>query len=231
MWEKTINETDGIVKLIDMIPKDSDKPAFQAITDAARVSFLGESKGYEKDKKLLEYLIAHKHDSPLEMVSMKFFVRAPVLVWWQCVRHRHFSYNFQSGRYVQFEENDFYKPLQWRKQSKDNKQGSDGRIENEQHILSLLNSNDETLSDLFENHYRDSHAIYKTLIDNGVAKEMARLFLPFLATQYDAIVFGNLRAWLHFIELRTGNDAQYEIRLYANAIKECIQYYIPELFG
>ncbi|RMG85621.1 MAG: thymidylate synthase (FAD), partial [Chloroflexi bacterium] len=64
-----------------------------AIVNAARVSFLGESKGEERDKKLLFYLMRHRHTSPFEMVEFKFRVRAPLVVWWQWVRHRTWHMN------------------------------------------------------------------------------------------------------------------------------------------
>ncbi|PJF40106.1 MAG: thymidylate synthase (FAD), partial [Phototrophicales bacterium] len=93
-------------------------PGDLAIVNAARVSFLGESKGDERDKKLLFYLLRHRHTSPFEMVEFKFRVRAPLVTWWQWVRHRTWNMNAQSGRYTPFEENDFYVPSVWRKQSR-----------------------------------------------------------------------------------------------------------------
>ncbi|OQY37166.1 MAG: hypothetical protein B6243_01215 [Anaerolineaceae bacterium 4572_5.2] len=79
-----------------------------AIINAARVSFLGESKGAEADKKLLFYLMKHRHTSPFEQVEFKFRVHAPLVTWWQWVRHRTWNFNAQSGRYTPFEEDSFY---------------------------------------------------------------------------------------------------------------------------
>src|SRR2546430_15706780 len=73
-----------------------------AIVNAARVSFLGESKGDDKDKKLLFYLMRNYHTSPFEMVEFKFRCRAPLVSYWQWVRHRTSSVNAQSGRYTEF---------------------------------------------------------------------------------------------------------------------------------
>ena len=95
------------------------------------VSFLGESKGTERDKKLLFYLMQHRHTSPFEMVEFKFRVRAPLVTYWQWARHRTWSYNAQSGRYTAFEEDDFYVPDAWRLQSADNKQASEGELSDE----------------------------------------------------------------------------------------------------
>ena len=113
----------GWIELIDLMPHpDSKVGGDLAIVNAARVSFLGESKGPDRDKKLLFYLLRHRHTSPFEMVEFKFRVRAPLVTWWQWVRHRTWNMNAQSGRYTPFHENDFYVPDPWRKQSPDNKQ-------------------------------------------------------------------------------------------------------------
>src|SRR5438093_280044 len=66
-----------------------------SIVNAARVSFLGESKGPDKDKKLLFYLLRNSHTSPFEMVEFKFRIRCPLITWWQMVRHRTLSLNLQ----------------------------------------------------------------------------------------------------------------------------------------
>lgn len=120
----------GWIELVDMMPHpDSDISGDLSIVNAARVSFLGESKGPERDKKLLFYLLRHRHTSPFEMVEFKFRVRAPLVTWWQWVRHRTWNMNAQSGRYTPFQENDFYVPDVWRKQSRDNKQASEGTLD------------------------------------------------------------------------------------------------------
>ncbi|MCB0195247.1 MAG: FAD-dependent thymidylate synthase, partial [Anaerolineae bacterium] len=163
----------GWVELQDIMGDDI------AIVNAARVSFLGESKGDEKDKKLLFYLLRHRHTSPFEQVEMKFRVRAPVLVWWQWARHRTWHYNAQSGRYTPFREDDFYVPTVWRKQSKDNKQASEGVIDpNEADALTV-----EMLK-----HFDEGFALYERALAAGVAREQARLFLPGFAVYYTWVV-------------------------------------------
>jgi thymidylate synthase (FAD) len=226
----------GFVELLDMMPHPATMPdgyhAFMAITDAARTSYLGEGKGYEKDKALLDYLIAHHHDSPLEMVQFKFRIYAPVVVWWQLVRHRTFSFNLQSGRYVEFGEDEFYSPSKWRKQATDNKQGSNGVLsaEDERAILDTISTSTPSLTELFNAHYLFSHRIYELLVAGGVAKEQARLFLPFAATYYTGVVSCDLRNLLHFIGLRDASEAQSEIRAYARAMREIVAEHLPELF-
>ena len=182
-----------------------------SIVNAARVSFLGESKGGDKDKKLLFYLLRNHHTSPFEMVEFKFRIRAPLVTWWQLVRHRTLSMNLQSGRYTPFEENDFYVPDVWRFQAKDNKQASEGALED---------ADGAALTRELVEHYAHSYALYEAALAKGVAREMARLFLPGFAVYYTGIIKVDAHNLLHFLRLRMAPDAQYEIRIYAAAIYE-----------
>jgi thymidylate synthase (FAD) len=193
----------GWVELQDVMGDDL------SIVNAARVSFLGESKSEEADKKLLFYLLRHRHTSPFEQVEFKFRVRAPVLVWWQWVRHRTWHVNAQSGRYTPFQENDFYHPLSWRRQSESNKQGSEGEIDSD---------DAERLSALLAEHYQHSFGLYQQALQAGVAKEQARLFLPGFASYYIWVCKVDAHNLMHFLSLRMAPDAQAEIRAYAQAI-------------
>lgn len=202
----------GFVELVDMMPHpDREVSGDLAIVNAARVSFLGESKGDEKDKRLLFYLMRHRHTSPFEMVEFKFRCRAPLITWWQWVRHRTWSMNAQSGRYTPFEENDFYVPDVWRKQAKSNKQASEGEVE------------DELGADLTEkliSHYQQGFEYYQQALEAGVSKEMARLYLPGFSVYYTWVTKVDAHNLMHFLRLRMAGDAQYEIKVYAQAIYE-----------
>jgi thymidylate synthase (FAD) len=193
----------GWVELQDVMGDDL------AIVNAARVSFLGESKGGEKDKKLLMYLIAHRHTSPFEQVEFKFRVRAPVVTWWQWVRHRTWNMNAQSGRYVAFEEDDFHLPTVWRKQSPSNKQASLGQVTDEE--------GRELSTDLL-GHYERGYTLYRKALEMGVAREQARLFLPGFSVYYTWVTKVDAHNLMHFLALRMADEAQYEIRVYAQAI-------------
>jgi thymidylate synthase (FAD) len=200
----------GWLELVDMMPHpDTDIAGDLAIVNAARVSFLGESKGTERDKKLLFYLMRHRHTSPFEMVEFKFRVRAPLVTWWQWARHRVWNYNAQSGRYTPFEENDFYVPNVWRRQAKDNKQASEGEVtdDDNQHLTQAL-----------VEHYERSYQLYEDALAKGVSKEMARLFLPGFSVYYTWVVKVDAHNLMHFLKLRMAPDAQHEIRVYAQAI-------------
>lgn len=195
----------GWVELQDLMGDDN------AIVAAARTSFLGESKGSDKDKKLLFYLLRHRHTTPFEMVEFKFRVRAPVVTWWQWVRHRTFSFNAQSGRYTPFEEDDFYvvQPDAWRRQSPSNKQASEGLMEEA-----------GWLSEALQGHYEEGYRLYQQALEAGVAREQARLFLAGFGVYYIWVAKIDAHNLMHFLKLRMAPDAQYEIRAYAQAIYE-----------
>jgi thymidylate synthase (FAD) len=195
----------GWIELQDVMGDD------RAIVNAARVSFLGENKGPERDKKLLFYLLQHHHTSPFEQVEFKFRCRAPVVTWWQWVRHRTWHVNAQSGRYTAFEENDFYIPAAWRLQAADNKQASEGE---------LSGPAAEALTNKLLAHYDQAFALYQEALDAGVAREMARLFLPGFSLYYTWVLKVDAHNLMHFLRLRMAPDAQYEIRAYAWAIYE-----------
>ncbi|MBL8147316.1 MAG: FAD-dependent thymidylate synthase [Anaerolineae bacterium] len=203
----------GWIELVDIMPHPATGiNGDLAIVNAARVSFLGESKGLDADKKLLFYLLRNQHTSPFEMVELKFRVRAPLLVWWQWVRHRTFhfqSVNAQSGRYTEFDEDDFYVPDVWRRQAKSNKQASEGELVPEASAEFL-----DKLTAFYDEGYR----LYKDAVDAGVSREMARLFLPGFSVYYTWVVKVDAHNLMGWLRLRMASDAQYEIRVYADAI-------------
>jgi thymidylate synthase (FAD) len=202
----------GWIELIDLMPHPASGVSGDvAIVNAARVSFLGESKGPEQDKKLLFYLLRHRHTSPFEMVEFKFRIRAPLVTWWQWARHRVWNYNAQSGRYTPFEENDFYVPGTWRKQARDNKQASEGELSPETAAA---------LTRKLMDHYQEGYHLYNEALELGVSKEMARLFLPGFSVYYTWVTKVDAHNLMHFLRLRMADDAQYEIRVFAQAIYE-----------
>ncbi|MBN2306268.1 MAG: FAD-dependent thymidylate synthase [Anaerolineae bacterium] len=195
----------GWIELQDIMGDDL------AIVNAARVSFLGESKGPERDKKLLFYLMEHRHTSPFEQVEFKFRVRAPLVTWWQWVRHRTWHVNASSGRYTAFEEGDFYVPEEWRLQSRDNKQASEG---------ALTGPDSDALTGKLRAHYEAAFNLYQEALDAGIARELARLFLPGFAVYYTWVIKVDAHNLIHFLRMRMAPDAQHEIRVYAWAIYE-----------
>jgi len=121
------------------------------------------------------------------------------------------NFNAQSGRYVPFEENDFYVPDIWRKQSTSNKQASSGEV--------TLEENQELTNDLLA-HYEQGYRLYQKALNMGVAREQARVFLPGFSVYYTWICKVDAHNLMHFLSLRLPQEAQYEIRVYAEAIYE-----------
>ncbi len=212
----------GYVELIDHMGTED------AVVDAARVSFGKEASAYTdlQNAGLLRYLIEHHHETPFEMVVYKFRVKAPVAVWWHWTRHRLASYNFISGRYVPFDETEVYHPTEWRKQSKDNKQGSDGVVDEHVQFLSVGYHFGEAIAEEYAQYFD----LYQDMLDTGVARKQARLALPFYACYYEAIVLMNARSLGNFLNLRRGQDAQSEIRDYADALFKIVSSTHPKLF-
>lgn len=211
----------GFVELIDWMG-DDDAPV-----DAARVSFAKGAAQYTKEQndKLTRYLLDHNHGTPFEMVVFKFRVRAPVVTWWQWVRHRIASYNFVSGRYVPFDEKAVHRVANdaWRMQSTSNKQGSSGEcLQHERGAM--LNADVSAL-------YERAFALYDEMLALGIAKEQARLVLPFAACYYEAIVLMNARSLMNFLTLREDAHAQHEIRVYAQAVRAIVARTHPRLFA
>jgi len=211
----------GYVEMLDTMPAfDADG----AVIQAARVTHLEGSKGDEKDARLLDYLMRNQHTSPFEMVEFKFRVKAPLVVFWQWVRHRTFhfqSINSQSGRYSEFTEGEVYQPYKWRKQSTSNHQGSSGLIDSDE---------SDALDIVLDQHYKSCFEKYNYALEVGVAKEMARLFLPAFAVYYTWIVKVDMHNLFAFLKLRLADDVQDEMYEYAVAIFHLAKIYAPKSF-
>lgn len=215
------------VELQDLMPHPkTDVRPDEAIVNAARVSHLGDSKGREKDKKLLFYLFKHKHTSPFEMVEYKFRISAPVIVWWQWVRHRTINLNMQSGRYTRYSDEDrmTIQPNAWRLQSKTNHQASEegafASLAAQKAALRKAGFSQDNFSQALDDYYTYAYTLYEAALSVNVSREQARVFLPAWATTYIGVVKVDMHNLLNFCRLRMADDAQYEIRLYANAIYE-----------
>jgi len=212
--EKAAGETyqvldKGFVKLVDFMGGD------QRAVESARVTFGSASKGEEKDRKLVEYLLAHAHHTPFEHSVFQFHVKLPIFVARQWMRHRMASYNEISARYTEVLE-EFYIPAEFRVQDKINRQGSakSGTLDNTGLLAVYKRSLDE------------SYEAYRGLIEAGVAREMARMVLPVAQyTQFHWTV--NARSLMNFLSLRMDSHAQLEIQEYANAISKIFKARMP----
>ena len=195
------------VELFDFMGSD------QKIADCARVSYGLENNGKSTD--LLYYLMENDHSSPFEMGELVVKATAPLYIADQWKRHRTFSYNQISLRYTEAKNESFFIPETLRIQSKTNKQGSNGAVDNQDLCqLTMLAS------------IQNSFETYNILLANGVAREQARAVLP-TATNTTFICKGNLKNWLHFIKLRQHETAQEEIRWFADKVADMIAEKFP----
>lgn len=203
----------GFVRLVDSMGDDN------AIVQAARVSYGKGTKKVTQDRGLIRYLMRHRHTTPFEMVEFKFHCKMPIFVARQWVRHRTANINEYSMRYSEARD-DFYIPEKKdiHFQSKVNKQGRD--------IEDVPDELKEKVIRYFEEMSQKSFAIYQELNDAGIARELARAVIP--VNIYTEWYWKNdLHNTLHFLHLRMDSHAQYEIRVYAEAMAEYVKNIAP----
>ena len=211
----------GYIEVVDKLGDDLTP------VNAARVSFGGRSDTFEeKDRKLSKFLIKHKHFSPFRHQHVMFIIKAPEFVMRQWYKHvvgiettsahvtKDHAWNEISGRYVPYDE--FYEPTEFRKQSEDNKQASDGLVEDQ--IKATM---------MWREAQTKTIETYKELLDMGMAKEQARSILPL--TVYTKVWWtASFQSVMNFIELRDEPTSQIEIQEYARALKEIMLDIFPE---
>jgi len=189
-----------------------------AIVQAARVSYGQGTSKVSQDRGLIRYLMRHRHTTPFEMVEFKFHCKMPIFVARQWVRHRTANINEYSLRYSEARD-EFYMPepehIQF--QSALNKQGRSGEVpvELKQKVFDYFKKNSER-----------SFALYQELNEAGVARELARSLLP--VNIYTEWYWKNdLHNLLHFIGLRSDGHAQYEIRVFSDAMAHYVKEKAP----
>jgi thymidylate synthase (FAD) len=206
----------GFVRVVDTMGDDS------AVVQAARVSYGSGTKGVREDRDLIRFLLRQRHTSPFEMAEIKLHCKMPIFVARQWVRHRTANINEVSARYSEL-PGDFYIPDldQIREQSGTNKQGRGDAV------LDTLAHN---FRDSTQGHSLNSYAAYGADLQSGIARELARINLPLnIYTEwYWKVDVHNL---LHFLNLRADGHAQYEIRVYADAILKFVEEWMPETHG
>jgi len=181
----------------------------QLIESAARVSYQAGTRKVSDTKNLIRYLYRNNHHSPFELPNLTFHLKMPLFVIQQLLRHRTAKLNQESHRYSEIKD-EFYElnKNEWRLQSNNNKQGSNGTLNLEEGIL-CSSEQDVLLS--------KSYTIYEDRINRGIAKEIARKDIPH--SVYSQMYWqSDLRNLLHFLKLRCDSHAQQEIRNYANVI-------------
>ena len=213
----------GYIELVDTLGDDLTP------VNAARVSFGGRSDTFEeKDRKLSKFLIKHKHHSPFRHQHAMFILKAPEFVMRQWYKHvvgiettsssvtKDHAWNEISGRYIPVQE--YYYPDVWRKQSDDNKQASEGELDELQQ---------KRMTQMYGEYMRQVEMTYERMVEAGMAKEQARIVLPL--SQYTLVYWtASFQSIMNFIELRDEPTAQWEIQKYAKALKEIMLDIFPE---
>lgn len=206
----------GFIRVIDYMGDDA------AIVQAARVSYGAGTKHVQNDEGLIRYLMRHWHSTPFEMCEVKLHVKLPVFVARQWIRHRTANVNEYSARYSILDR-EFYIPApeQLAAQSTVNNQGRGEVLQGEEaaRVLDLLKSDANRAYDHYE-------AMLSQDGQQGLARELARMNLPAnIYTQWYWKV--DLHNLFHFLRLRADPHAQYEIRVYAEAIAAAVKDWVP----
>ena len=210
--EKHLVGSHGYVVLVDYMGNDA------AIVQAARVSYGAGTKSVRDDRGLIRYLMRHHHTTPFEMVELKFLVRLPIYVARQWIRHRTASVNEYSARYSIVPDEFDLPPLEEiRRQSTRNRQGRGDPLPPES--AARFRSELERVSS-------DAYRVYAKALEDGVARETARMVLP-LAYYTEWYWKINLHNLLHFLSLRLDPHAQEEIRLYAAELAKIARVVAP----
>jgi len=207
----------GFVAVIDYMGNDG------SIVQAARTSYGKGTKSVNEDRGLIRYLFRHTHTTPVEMCELKLFIKAPMDLWRQWIRHRTASVNEYSTRYSEaLDETAKTDPDAWRLQSAGNKQGSAGTLVEwpaGQTPIGYGGSPGGWLSQQETLLHEMARDVYDERIQLGIAREQARKDLP-LSTYTQAYWKIDLHNLFHFLALRMDSHAQQEIRDYANLIGE-----------
>jgi len=207
----------GFVRLVDYMGGDD------RIVQTARVSYGEGTKTIREDAGLIDYLLRHEHTSPFEHVIFELHCKMPIFVARQWIRHRTARLNEISGRYSVMKD-EFYLPPreQITLQSLDNKQGREKEavpVELQDKVLELLKKDQSA-----------SYTNYSKILDDGIARELARINLP-LSMYTEWYWQMDLKNMLHFLKLRMDSHAQWEIQEYARAIAILVQAVCPKAYG
>lgn len=214
----------GFVRVIDYMGDDS------AVVQAARVSYGKGTKKVTEDRGLIHYLMRHRHSTPFEMCEIKFHVKLPIFVARQWIRHRTANVNEYSARYSILDR-EFYIPApeHLAAQSASNRQGRGQVLQGAEaaRVLDLLKADSERAYDDYA--WMLNEAEDGAVVDDGrqgLARELARmnLSLNFYTQWYWKV---DLQNFMHFLSLRADAHAQYEIRIYAEAMLDVLRRWVP----
>ena len=217
----------GVVRVIDYMGDDA------AVVQAARVSYGKGTKKISDDAGLINYLLRHRHTTPFEMCEIKYHVKLPIFVARQWIRHRTANVNEYSARYSVLDR-EFYVPEEdhLAAQSSSNRQGRGNILSGKEakRVLEILREDAQMTYDHYIEMLNESEE--GNIIDvskEGLARELARMNLT-LSTYTQWYWKTDLHNLLNFLSLRADTHAQYEIRVYADAMMETLRRWCPITF-
>jgi thymidylate synthase (FAD) len=218
----------GFVRVIDYMGDDG------AIVQAARVSYGRGTRKVSEDAGLIRYLMRHRHSTPFEMCEIKYHVKLPIFVARQWIRHRTANVNEYSARYSILDR-EFYIPApeHLAAQSAANRQGRGAVLGGEEaaRVLGLLREDATRCYDHYAEMLNETDAGEAADPSRqGLARELARMNLT-LNTYTQWYWKTDLHNLLHFLSLRADAHAQYEIRVYAEAMLRTVEAWVPAAFA
>ena len=202
----------GFIRVIDYMGNDD------SIAEAARVSYGEGTKKTRDNRGLIRYLMRHDHSSPFEMCELKLHVKMPIFVARQWVRHRTANVNEVSARYSVLDD-EFYIPgcSSVAKQSSVNNQGRGEMMDDGRRQSAIADMETNSLA---------SHRRYSRFLEDGMARELARIVLP-VNTYTEWYWKSDLSNILKFLKLRSDSHAQHEIREYADTLMDIVKDWVP----
>ena len=217
----------GFIRVVDYMGDDA------AVVQSARVSYGRGTKAANEDRGLIRYLMRHRHSTPFEMCEIKYHIKLPIFIARQWIRHRTANVNEYSARYSVLDR-EFYvpQPEQLAAQSSDNRQGRGAVLQGAEaeRVLRLLRDDATQTYDHYLDMLNEDEAGQPLDASrSGLARELARMNLT-LNTYTQWYWKTDLHNLLHFLSLRADAHAQYEIRVYAEAMLKTVQAWVPHCY-
>ncbi len=217
----------GFIRVVDYMGDDA------AVVQSARVSYGRGTKAANEDRGLIRYLMRHRHSTPFEMCEIKYHIKLPIFIARQWIRHRTANVNEYSARYSVLDR-EFYvpQPDQLAAQSSDNRQGRGAVLQGAEaeRVLRLLREDaTQTYDHYLDMLNEDEAGQPRDAARSGLARELARMNLT-LNTYTQWYWKTDLHNLLHFLSLRADAHAQYEIRVYAEAMLKTVQAWVPHCY-
>lgn len=197
------------------------------VVNAARVSFAKESEKFNgKDAKLINYLAREKHVLPFRHPQITLRCRASIPIARQLGKHQvGLSWSEESRRYIDSPPTFFY-PEAWRKRAENVKQGSSDEVVTRMRFSNNVESWEGEVADFYQLHIEQSEQLYDSMLQSGVAPELARLVLP-QAMEVNWVWTGSLLSYYQMYKLRSESHAQLEAQHFANQLKAVVSPLYP----